>query len=55
LKNSLNKEGSKTATKCKRLKMVAEDGEMRLTCVADPETLIKKRDFGSKQLINAEK
>jgi DNA-damage-inducible protein D len=31
LKNRLNKEGSETVTKCNRLKMVAEDGKMRLT------------------------
>jgi hypothetical protein len=31
------KEGSETVTKCNRLKMVAEDGKMRLTDVADPE------------------
>jgi DNA-damage-inducible protein D len=31
LKNRLNKEGSETVTKCNRLKMVADDGKMRLT------------------------
>jgi len=41
LKNRLNKEGSQTVTKCNRLKMVAEDGKMRLTDVADPETLLR--------------
>ncbi|MEI8172808.1 MAG: BRO family protein [Deltaproteobacteria bacterium] len=41
LKNRLNKEGSETVTKCNRLKMVAEDGKMRLTDVADPETLLR--------------
>jgi DNA-damage-inducible protein D len=39
LKNRLNKEGSETVTKCNRLKMVAEDGKMRITDTADPETL----------------
>jgi len=34
LKNRLNKEGSETVTKCNRLKMVAEDGKMRLTIEA---------------------
>jgi DNA-damage-inducible protein D len=41
LKNRLNKEGSETVTKCNRLKMVAEDGKMRLTDVANPETLLR--------------
>jgi DNA-damage-inducible protein D len=41
LKNRLNKEGSETVTKCNRLTMVAEDGKMRLTDVADPETLLR--------------
>ena len=41
LKNRLNKEGSETVTKCNRLKLVAEDGKMRLTDVADPETLLR--------------
>lgn len=41
LKNRLNKEGSETVTKCNRLKMVADDGKMRLTDVADPETILR--------------
>jgi hypothetical protein len=41
LKNRLNKEGSETVTKCNRLKLVAEDGKMRLTDVADPKTLLR--------------
>ena len=41
LKNRLNKEGSETVTKCNRLKLVADDGKMRLTDVADPETLLR--------------
>src|SRR3990167_263735 len=41
LKNRLNKEGSESVTKCNRLKMVAEDGKMRLTDVANPETLLR--------------
>lgn len=41
LKNRLNNEGSETVTKCNRLKMVAEDGKMRLTDVADPETILR--------------
>jgi len=41
LKNRLNKEGSQTVTKCNRLKMVAEDGKMRMTDAADPETLLR--------------
>ena len=41
LKNRLNKEGSETVTKCNRLKMVAEDGKLRLTDAADVETLLR--------------
>lgn len=41
LKNRLNKEGSETVTKCNRFKLPAEDGKMRLTDVADPETLLR--------------
>ncbi|MFH0957999.1 MAG: BRO family protein [Pseudomonadota bacterium] len=41
LKNRLNKEGSETVTNCNRLKMVAEDGKLRLTDVASPETLLR--------------
>jgi DNA-damage-inducible protein D len=41
LKNRLNKEGSETVTKCNRLKMVAEDGKMRLTDAADAQTLLR--------------
>jgi len=41
LKNRLKKEGSQSVTNCNRLKMVAEDGKMRLTDVASPETLLR--------------
>lgn len=41
LKNRLKKEGSQTVTNCNRLKLPAEDGKMRLTDVADPETLLR--------------
>lgn len=41
LKNRLNKEGSETVTKCNQLKMKAEDGKMRLTDVANAETLFR--------------
>jgi hypothetical protein len=41
LKNRLNKEESETVTKCNRLKLVAEDGKMRLTDVANVETLLR--------------
>lgn len=41
LKNRLKKEGSQTVTICNRLKMPAEDGKMRFTDVADPETLLR--------------
>lgn len=42
LKNRLKKEGSQTVTNCNRLKLPAEDGKLRLTDVADPETLPPK-------------
>jgi len=41
LKERLKKEGSQTVTNCHQLKMVAEDRKMRLTDVADPETLLR--------------
>jgi hypothetical protein len=41
LKERLKKEGSQLVTNCHQLKMVAEDGKMRLTDVADPETLLR--------------
>ncbi|MFA5830804.1 MAG: BRO family protein [Candidatus Paceibacterota bacterium] len=41
LKNRLKNEGSQVVTKCDRLKMVAQDGKMRETDVADPETLLR--------------
>ncbi len=41
LKERLNKEGSQLVTNCHRLKMLAEDGKMRETDAADPETLLR--------------
>ena len=41
LKNRLKKEGSQTVTFCNRLKMIAEDGKMRFTDVADVEQVFK--------------
>ena len=41
LKNRLKNEGSETVTKCNRLKLVAEDGKLRLTDVATAETLLR--------------
>ncbi|MBI5141178.1 MAG: Bro-N domain-containing protein [Nitrospirae bacterium] len=41
LKERLKAEGSQTVTNCHQLKMVAEDGKMRITDVADPETLLR--------------
>lgn len=41
LKERLKKEGSQSVTNCHQLKMVADDGKMRLTDVADPETLLR--------------
>jgi DNA-damage-inducible protein D len=41
LKERLGKEGSESVTNCHRLKLVAEDGKLRLTDVADVETLLR--------------
>ncbi|OHB19656.1 MAG: antirepressor [Parcubacteria group bacterium RIFCSPHIGHO2_01_FULL_47_10b] len=41
LKNRLNKEGSEVVTKCNQLKLIAADGKMRLTDVADTVTLFR--------------
>lgn len=41
LKERLGKEGSETVTNCHQLKLPAEDGKMRLTDVADVETLLR--------------
>lgn len=41
LKNRLLKEGNETVTNCNRLKMLAEDGKMRETDVADTEQLFR--------------
>ena len=41
LKNRLLKEGSQTVTNCNRLKMVAEDGRMRMTDVVSTPNLLR--------------
>jgi len=41
LKHRLLKEGNETVTNCNRLKMLAKDGKMRLTDVADTEQLFR--------------
>ena len=41
LKNRLKNEGSEVVTNCDQLKMVAQDGKMRETDVADVETLLR--------------
>src|SRR3989339_1742676 len=41
LKNRLKDEGSQVDTNCDRLKMLAQDGRMRGTDVADVETLLR--------------
>ncbi len=41
LKQRLNEEGNETVTNCHSLKMVANDGKMRLTDVADTEQLFR--------------
>ena len=41
LKHRLLKEGNETVTNCNRLKMLATNGKMRLTDVADTEQLLR--------------
>ena len=41
LKSRLKKEGSKLVTKCYQLKMAAEDGKLRLSDVANTETILR--------------
>ncbi len=41
LKHRLTKEGNETVTNCNRLKMLAQDGKMRMTDVADTEQLFR--------------
>ena len=41
LKNRLINEGNETVTNCNRLKLIAEDGKLRLTDVADTEQLFR--------------
>ena len=41
LKSRLNAEGNETVTNCDRLKMLAPDGKMRLTDVADTEQVLR--------------
>ena len=41
LKNRLKKEGNETVTNCNALKMLAADGKMRLTDVADTEQIFR--------------
>lgn len=41
LKNRLKTEGSELVTKCDQLKMLAQDGKMRETDVADVETILR--------------
>ena len=41
LKHRLNQEGSELVTNCNQLKMIASDGKMRETDVADTETIFR--------------
>ena len=41
LKNRLKKEGNETGTNCNRLKLISEDGKMRLTDVATTQQLFR--------------
>jgi hypothetical protein len=42
LKQRLKKEGNESVTNCHALKMVAQDGKMRMTDVANTETLLRQ-------------
>ena len=55
LKNRLLKEGNETVTNCNRLKLVAEDGKMRETDVADYEQLFPNWECDSKSRPQLEK
>ncbi len=50
LKERLKKEGSQTVTNCHQLKMVAEDGKMRLTDVAQGCFILNINSFFCKYL-----
>lgn len=41
LKSRLKKEGSELVTNCNQLKMIAEDGKLRYSDVANAETLLR--------------
>jgi len=41
LKHRLKEEGNQMVTKCNQFKLVAEDGKLRLTDVADTEQLLR--------------
>jgi len=41
LKHRLKKEGNQTVTNCNQLKLLAPDGKLRLTDVADTEQLLR--------------
>ena len=41
LKHRLNQEGREVVTNCNQLKMIASDGKMRETDVADTETIFR--------------
>jgi hypothetical protein len=41
LKNRLKEEGSEVVTKCDQLKMIAQDGKMRETDIANVETILR--------------
>ena len=57
LKTRLKQEGNETVTKCKRLKLPASDGKMRMTDVVnensrqDIVTLIQRKTFNSRHRI----
>ena len=47
MKKRLKDEGNETVTNCNALKMIATDGKMRLTDVANTEQLLMQMIFGS--------
>ena len=46
LKERLSKEGSQAVTNCHQLKMLADDGKMRLTDAATRGLILKRRPAG---------
>ena len=54
LKQRLKEEGNETVTNCHGLKMIATDGKMRLTDVADTEQAVKPETFDENKIVAAQ-